>query len=32
MDVENDVEPKCVKTENLIAFCNNTVKTMEKIK
>ena len=32
MEVENDVEPKCEVAENLIAFCGNVVKMMERIK
>lgn len=32
MELEKDIEPKCEKTENLIAFSSNVVKLMEKIK
>lgn len=32
MEVENDIEPKCEKTESLITFCTNVVKMMERIK
>ena len=32
MEDENNIEPKCEKTENLVSFCVNIMKIMEKIK